>query len=173
MQEGFLGHLALSFSDMEQSLSFKRHLLVSGSSFKYIVFKRLPINKGIAGIDYFQAAEALWAVTLTFCCDRAVCHTPVVPTEARLVPAGAGYHCHVQGTWRGCGAGFIEQVFSGHVGLLKSRPPLGWPFCNSFQEMAVSQKEIQKGPCSRAFSCWKAWSHGWLHGHGKSQYPCK
>lgn len=42
-----------SFFTMEQFVSFKRHLLASHSSLKYIVVKWVSINNGIAGIDYF------------------------------------------------------------------------------------------------------------------------
>lgn len=47
------------FSNTEQSVSFKRHLLACHPSHKHIVVKVICINNGIAGIDYFQIAAVL------------------------------------------------------------------------------------------------------------------
>lgn len=47
------------FSNTEQSVSFKRHLLACHPSHKHIVVKVICTNNGIAGIDYFQIAAVL------------------------------------------------------------------------------------------------------------------
>lgn len=52
-KKGVSDHPVLSFSSIEQFVSFKRHLLAFRSSLKYIVVKWVPINNRIAGIDYF------------------------------------------------------------------------------------------------------------------------
>lgn len=105
LKKGILDYAILSFSNIEQAVSFKRYLLACHSSLTHIVVKVIFINNGIAGIDYFQIAAVLHNMILAAklwwnfpCCIL------VELTEARLIPSASmaiRYCCHPQGnlTW--------------------------------------------------------------------------